>query len=216
MSSSHVSGTCRQCQKVIAKSQITRHLKACLGPGGDLLVKVESPHTSYFAFFTAPRNITLAKMDDVLRGLWLECCGHLSAFVAGGTIYESNPEPDPWLSRRSRSMNKGLASVAVPGAAIRYDYDFGSTTELSVAVVDDAVRGVALKQLAVVARNELPTLMCAQCAQPASLLVGWEREPYCQTCAAALDEEQEIEVSWPYINSPRVGVCGYTGPSIEP
>jgi len=29
-------------------------------------------------------SATLAKLDDYLRAIWLECCGHLSKFTIGG------------------------------------------------------------------------------------------------------------------------------------
>jgi len=29
-------------------------------------------------------SATLTKLDDYLRAIWLECCGHLSKFTIGG------------------------------------------------------------------------------------------------------------------------------------
>ena len=29
-------------------------------------------------------SATLAKLDDYLRAIWLECCGYLSGFTIGG------------------------------------------------------------------------------------------------------------------------------------
>ena len=39
-----------------------------------------------------PASDTLADLDDFLRAIWLECCGHLSEFTIGGTSYSSEPE----------------------------------------------------------------------------------------------------------------------------
>ena len=35
-----------------------------------------------------PVEATLRDLDQFLRDIWLECCGHLSAFTIGSTQYE--------------------------------------------------------------------------------------------------------------------------------
>ena len=39
----------------------------------------------------APASVQLQLLDDFLRDLWLECCGHLSCFTIDGVRYEAVP-----------------------------------------------------------------------------------------------------------------------------
>lgn len=66
----------------------------------------------------------------------------------------------------------------------------------------------------IMARNELPLIPCVWCEKPATVLMveDWEAEPYCESCWSGDDEMMTL----PVINSPRMGVCGYDGPSVEP
>jgi hypothetical protein len=150
----------------------------------------------------------LSKLDDFLRHTWLECCGHLSAFEIGGQRYSSEPM-DQEMSMRAQ-FGKALQA----GTKFFYEYDFGSTTALVLKVV--ALREQALPKGAVqlLARNEAPQVSCQRCRiRPATQICtrcardgeGW----LCEACAVA--HECGDEMCLPVVNSPRVGVCGYTG-----
>ncbi len=217
------SGACRKCQRVIAKTQMTRHLKRCLGPAesnGQYLILADMPGSPYWAYFTAPRNVTLDRIDDVLRRMWVECCQHLSAFFVNNVRFVSDPEPTSssafgglFATRHvERPLSVTLKQALREGSEFRYEYDFGSTTELRIRVLDDQMAGIK-GDVAVAARNEAPEVACATCGQPATALdvQDWEPVPYCETCLGSMEE------MWlPLINSPRTGVCGYEGPSVEP
>lgn len=64
----------------------------------------------------------------------VECCGHLSAFTIRDEQYESNPDPDCFWEKLSRSMNYRLKDVVDVGDSVLYEYDFGSTTELMLKI----------------------------------------------------------------------------------
>jgi hypothetical protein len=110
-------------------------------------------------------------------------------------------------------MESPLASRVKVGDTFHYEYDFGSTTELTLKVV--AKRDGVMKRNAIrlLARNQPPDIRC-QCGKPAVWVCGecsWEPSGWlCKACGKK--HECGDEMFLPVVNSPRVGVCGYTGP----
>jgi len=97
---------------------------------------------------------------------------------------------------------------------LSYEYDCGSTTELVLRVVGCREHGTRRGAVELLARNDPPGVTCQRCgAQPATQLCtecvwngnGW----MCQACAKR--HECGTEMCLPAVNSPRAGVCGYTG-----
>ncbi len=266
-----------------------------------------------------PASVPLGTLDAFLRGIWLECCGHLSGFKINGTSYDSEPEyfdfdsiqivgqeentdettavveqeqdeadeeddvtvaqvldslptwyqealSSEWLaefrncqsfdafeallheklaatplgrfpqvreeyeaySRRKaqrnalellltmvedRSLDVLLAKVLSVGQKFTYEYDYGSTTDLNLRVLAERESRTQDKMavIAVMARNKPPVIPCQVCGKPATRVAGGYYNPeesgYCDTCAP----KEEDEMLLPVVNSPRVGVCGYTG-----
>ena len=155
-----------------------------------------------------PLIAPLSKLDDFLRHTWLECCGHLSAFEVGGKRYTSEPV-DEEMSMRAR-----LSEVFEVGMKFFYEYDYGSPTALVLKVVALREQGLPKGAVQLLARNEAPQVSCQRCSiQPATQICtectcngeGW----LCEACAVA--HECGDEMCLPVVNSPRVGVCGYTG-----
>ena len=155
-----------------------------------------------------PLTVRLSKLDDFLRHTWLECCGHLSAFEIAGKRYASEPRDE------EMSMGARLSEVLEVGMTFFYEYDYGSTTALVVKVVALLEPGLPNGALELLARNEAPQVSCQRCGiQPATQICtecegngkGW----LCKACAVA--HECGDEMCLPVVNSPRVGVCGYTG-----
>jgi hypothetical protein len=72
--------------------------------------------------------------------------------------------------------------------------------------------------LKLLARNEPPAIRCSVCSNPATQLclqcMDERACGLCDACASQYDCGEEMLV--PLINSPRTGVCGYFGPSVEP
>lgn len=113
-----------------------------------------------------------------------------------------------------RSLGVRLGSVLKVGQKFSYEYDFGSTTYLNLRVVSER-EGVVQEDdapVAILARNVLPNILCKVCGKPATQVVSGyfnvEENAYCNRCAK---RNKEYEMLLPIVNSPRVGVCGYTG-----
>lgn len=97
-------GICRFCQEEFAKNKMTRHLKSCPARltsaamterrGQRLFhLLVEGKYRpNYWMHLEVPVAMTLADLDDFLRTVWLECCGHLSEFEIDDVSYSSEHE----------------------------------------------------------------------------------------------------------------------------
>lgn len=208
-------GQCRLCGKTFGQAQMTQHVKSCLrkrGQGGHILILVQHVSRLFWVYMTLPASIDLTELDWILRDLWLECCGHLSAFSDGMVSYLADPEPSfPGMSPEEKGMDVPLKTALQTTGRLIYEYDFGSTTELIIRLIGVNVVG---GDEAVVARNDPPAIDCLQCGKPATIFMmeNWEPEPYYEACGTKGEEVMTL----PVINSPRMGVCAYTGPSIEP
>ncbi len=199
-------GVCEVCGARVGKAAMGRHVRKCLEGTNDgtsarvLLVRAQPAGGPVFWLdIAAGPNAKLKDLDDLLRCVWLECCGHLSEFYDG--------------PRDKVSMNKRIAEVlGSSGSRLGYVYDFGSSTELVVSHVA-IVEAAPVKGVRVVARNEAPSWPCDGCGQPATTI--------CAECANAdggfycgthgLKHRCGEDMLLPVVNSPRMGVCGYTG-----
>ena len=185
------------------------HLRKCapdrLGgkgrlPSQVLLLRVQaSGPPMYWLDLAAPATAKLKYVDMRLRHVWLECCSHLSEFYRGR--YDEV------------SMNARIGDV-LGGAQSRlgYVYDFGSSTELTVSR-SAVIEAPSPKGVQIVARNEAPVWPCDVCEQPATAVctecIYEDRGFLCP--AHASEHECGEEMLLPVVNSPRMGVCAYTG-----
>ena len=224
---SQSSGNCELCGKSFTKPGMARHLQSCLKRGGwpDSTARtsrgqpqsVDGIHISitdayrpeYWLHLAVPSDAKLIDLDDYLRAIWVECCGHLSAFDIGGVEYESHPE-----FGGGPGMGAELDRVARPGTAFRYEYDFGTTTHLTLRSVDRL--SMPAGSIRLMARNDPPEISCTTCGEPAAH-VGLDPEEwmimtagYCDKCAPT--DGDEADYLLPVVNSPRCGMCGYEGP----
>jgi hypothetical protein len=199
---------------------MTRHLGACCRPeaSGLLLASEKRPPApsfhlaiegrdarAYRMHVAVPVTAPLSTLDDFLRHTWLECCGHLSAFEIGGKRYASDEE----MSMRTR-----FSQVLEVRMKFLYEYDYGSTTDLVLKVVALGERGLPQGAVQLLARNEAPQVSCQLCSNhPATRICtecAWNGEGWlCEACVVA--HKCGDEMCLPVVNSPRVGVCGYTG-----
>lgn len=177
---------------------------------------VGSPYLpEYWLHLEVDEGRTLKDLDQFLRDIWLECCGHLSAFTIGDRIYDSHPEGG-W--RSSKSMWVKLGEVLKEGMKFGYEYDFGFTTELELKVLSEQKAKPLGKPIKILARNNPPKFECANCKKEATQLCSMclcedgEEVFFCGACAEKHLCEEEGEAFLPVVNSPRMGVCGYTGP----
>jgi hypothetical protein len=202
---------------------MTRHLGAyCAPQASGLLPRFEkrSPVPSfhlaiegrdakaYWMHVAVALTAPLSNLDDFLRHTWLECCGHLSAFEISGKRYASEPVNE------EMSMRARLREVLEVGMKFFYVYDYGSTTALVLKVVALREQGLPSGAVQLLARNEAPQGSCQRCRNRTATQIctecAWNGEGWlCEACAVA--HECGDEMCMPVVNSPRVGVCGYTG-----
>ena len=235
------SGKCRLCGQLVGKAQMTNHLKKCLKPGQlepaqgaktarcFHLVVGATYDPAYWLHLELPAAATFGDLDRVLRDIWLECCGHMSAFrFPQKQVRPTSPLDLAQLLKQfsrgglagglddeERIMRERLGKRLQPGVKFDYEYDFGSTTELSLRVLDEYSCSVSKPKTRMLARNEPPDIRCAECGKPATqVCVGCEGVSLCDACVH--EHECDEEMLLPLVNSPRAGVCGYCGPSVEP
>ena len=157
-----------------------------------------------------PVEAFLADVDYFLRRIWVECCEHMSAFTIEGKHYSYHPMEE----EGQLGMDVPVSRILRPGVAFSYVYDFGSTTHLNLRVVGLWERGTPEGAVQLLARNDPPAITCDQCHTQLATEIcvdcacndeGW----LCASCARA--HECGGEMRLPVVNSPRVGVCAYTG-----
>ena len=99
------SGVCRFCKREMSYRGISRHLVACpekkahdahelqraSAIGQIYHLRLQSWKSYYWIHLEIDGQKTLLDLDDFLRSLWLECCGHLSEFEINGKSYRINP-----------------------------------------------------------------------------------------------------------------------------
>jgi hypothetical protein len=317
-------GICNFCKGEFEKAKMTQHLKYCKQRAAEIATEIGNTsapqkiklfhilvegryNPQYWMHLEMPASDALADLDDFLRAIWLECCGHLSEFTIGGTSYSSEPEdyfyfggaetaeeeeeeeeeefnvdelletfppeslnmlPKNFLSElkkfesiddlvtylketlnsmpkrgvphsqeewneyrahyfqaqileallemvEDRSLDALLEKVLEVGQKFSYEYDFGSSTDLTLKVLSER-EGVVEDEdsIEILARNTEPVMLCKVCGKPAKFVVGGyfevEENAFCsKKCVKKSGEDADMLL--PVVNSPRVGVCGYTG-----
>lgn len=228
-------GACAFCGREMTRGGLARHLRTCAKRQEaqaeadktrrhrQKLYHLQVQDTwsgAYWLHLEMRGNATLKDLDFYLREIWLECCGHLSAFEIGEVSYTQSFD-DSMSWREERSMNVRVDTLFTPGMEISYEYDFGSTTELTIKVVD-VREGKPLTEhpIVLMARNKAFSPTCMVCGQPATELCTecmYEREDgRCELCEEHAAEHEHDEMLMALVNSPRVGVCGYNGPAEPP
>ncbi len=323
-------GVCSFCNGEFEKAKMTQHLKYCKQRAAKIAIELERTpafkkirlfqilvegryNPQYWMYVEMAASDTLADLDDFLRAIWLECCGHLSEFTIGGTSYSSEPEDyfyfgenatdeemgieeeeeeelnidellqtfppeylnllpknllsevqkfetiddlvtylketlnaipkkgvphsqEEWNAYRERyfqsqvlesllemvedrSLDVPLEKLLKVGQKFSYEYDFGSSTDLSLKVLSER-EGMIQNQeedeasIEILARNIQPVMLCKVCGKPARFVVSEyfdvEQNAFCsKKCVKKGGEDADMLL--PVVNSPRVGVCGYTG-----
>ncbi len=219
-------GTCSYCGNIYAKGGMKRHLDACSarkeaianaeasGRASDSLIHLRVEDlwdTDFWLDLEIRASATFEDLDFYLRAIWLECCGHLSEFKHSKGRSEEIPMSLP--------IGKGMSS----SSDIIHIYDFGTSSETRIRGVN-ARKGVPTTEhpIALMARNLLPEIPCRECERPATWL--------CMECIVEHDmqgtlcdkhvkthpHQDDYGSPIPIVNSPRVGMCGYTGPAEPP
>lgn len=218
-------GQCTYCKAEIVKNVVTKHLATCpqhhaiiqqaetkKGKTETLFhLRAQSAHSKEFWIDVEMRgSSTLQDLDNYLRGIWLECCGHLSQFSIGR-----------WTGEEL-DMEERIDKVFTRVKELTHIYDFGTSSETVISLIGTREgHPTTARPLALMVRNLMPETKCTECEQPAT-----------QLCMECLIEEQEWGAlcdahatnhphdsygePFPLVNSPRVGMCGYDGPAEPP
>jgi hypothetical protein len=218
-------GTCYYCDNTYAKGGMIRHLRACSEREAAQAAAEASDRTSktlvhlraedawgadFWLDLEVAGSTTLREIDEYLRAIWLECCGHLSRFSIDGWRGDEIPK-----SRR-------VDQVFGPDAEVTHIYDFGTSSETLLRTFD-VREGVPTTEhsIALMARNEPPEAECIECGEEASWFCTeclYEENAWNTFC----DEHMEAHPHdaygppMPIVNSPRMGMCGYDGPAEPP
>ena len=218
-------GTCALCGTSVTKQRAAVHLESCApahdateGAPRDLLTFRVTAFggPEYWLDLDAEADAALSKLDTFLRDIWLECCGHLSMFSIPPFRYVSSRDSMGGFGRanneRSMRVKIGEAFGHI-GQKGTYDYDFGSTTRLTVERTGSRSGRIGKGSVRLLMRNDPIVWNCGVCGAPATLVCcAHETESSPLVCDAHEEVHQCSDASFlPVVNSPRMGVCGYGG-----
>lgn len=220
-------GLCQYCGAEVTRPTAAAHLRACRERKAALKGKTSRRQSvyepdayyiraeaTYWPEFWLDLEVSgvapLQDLDDYLRAIWLECCGHMSAFTLGGW-------GTPQLAKEAF-----VADVFRHKAKIMHVYDFGTESwttlkRISVRKGQTTTR----RPISLMVRNRLPEVVCLECGAPA----GWlcvecviEEDRMGFLCAKHRKNHPHDNYGAPLkvVNSPRLGLCGYTGPAKPP
>lgn len=157
-------GTCAVCNSEVSKQGALKHLCKCtageISPGDNytgnyFYIRVQGKDKNYWLDICAGKGSTLSDLDKLLRKVWLDCCGHMSAFEINGKRYEVDSDYPIW-GMKTEKMNIELYKVFTGADNARYQYDFGSTTELSIHVLGSVHVDPAEGEVELLIRNVNP------------------------------------------------------------
>ncbi len=167
-------GACAYCGQEIAKGAVGKHLSACpkrhaiisgaehkkVGRETLYHLRVQDAWRSQSWLDLEMRgSSTLEDLDYYLRGIWLECCGHMSRFSVGGWHGQE-------LGKRRR-----VAEVFKSGIEVTHIYDFGTSSETLIKALGKREgKPTTPRPIALMARNIMPEAKCIECEQPAAWL----------------------------------------------
>jgi hypothetical protein len=232
-------GKCKYCGEVFSNKQITRHLNTHLCRIKESGKNDVSFHLRIYGKYfremflnlLVSGSAKLKDLDDFLRDIWLECCGHMSSFTnvkernkrrgGGFDFFQEINDDEEILYPGQLSMKTKVMDAFYKGLLLEYEYDFGSTTELIVEVVDSFKIKPDGKKILLLSRNEPLKLLCSICGKGIAEVmcaVCMDGNMFCKKCAAKHGQKCEDFADYagmPVVNSPRMGVCGYEGGIID-
>lgn len=131
--------------------------------------------------------------------------------------YSSSPSGLPGLLGRANTKRHMRAKIdevfGRTGQKGTYDYDFGSTTRLTLERTGARNGRIGKQAARLLVRNDPLPWTCGACGAPATLVCcAHETDGSPFVCDAhEADHECGDETFSPVVSSPRMGVCGYSG-----
>lgn len=201
-------GQCKFCKNDFTKRKIAEHLDVCPKRKKDGKIKnlrlriIDLYMKNFWLVAEVNEQAKFKDLDNLIKDIWVECCGHLSLFGNYGN---------------ETGKARIIMDTLNPGDKLNYIYDFGSSTELIVEALEYSdCRLSDKKKIEAVARNYLPISNCAKCGEHATRICTACNEEEmvftCDKCAEKYhneENEKEEHCVLPLANSPRSGVCGY-------
>ncbi len=208
-------GKCMYCNATIVQKEMPKHLAAHLaaeekadsGKSVKTFCHIEVEAGGMFLHLLVKGTGKMEVIDDFLREIWLECCGHMSAFRH---------------KRNEISMDSLVQDVFLPKIKLEHDYDYGTTT--TVTLIARKQYQLAVKEnITLLSRNEPLKLLCAICNKKAATTLcsvcRWNSYAFfCDGCGkkhAATCPDYDDYARMAVVNSPRMGECGYAGGIID-
>ncbi len=119
-------------------------------------------------------------------------------------------------------MGRWIEKVFAPGVELEHIYDFGTSSHTMVKAVD-VRQGKPLTEhpIFLMARNDPPEVACTECGKPAAWLCMecvYEHDEPGWLCDEHAEDHPHDDYGglMPVVNSPRLGMCGYSGPADPP
>jgi len=203
---------CYYCNKELTEKTIKRHMKNCseiekridekrttdgkLRNQFIIAIKPKEGGNEYCIYLSIDGTLGLIHIDQFIRDIWVECCGHLSGFGIRGRFYQDH------------SLNNKIEDILNLDDKFEYEYDFGSTTNLILEVIDIRLVPISFSQIEIIARNHEIKHECEICGAEAKHYSYDKEEWECEKC---IDEDDDMISEFDYCNSPRDGVCAYEG-----
>jgi hypothetical protein len=107
-------------------------------------------------------------------------------------------------------MGTPIRSALKSADTFEYVYDFGSSTKLRGRLLG-TMKVEQQPAVAIVARNDAPLQPCSACGELAVVVCTGCQRVLCEQCTKAHKEACRWPTYLPLVNSPRAGVCAYSG-----
>jgi len=218
-------GRCAYCGQKIAKSTEAKHLAVCARRQETITkansnkdetetlyhLRIQSVNSDQFWLDLEMRGLaTLKDLDNYLRAIWLERCGHLSKFSIEG--WRGNEIP-----KKQRADE-----IFESGVKLTHIYDFGISSETLIKCIGTREgKPTTSCPIALMMRNLIPQCECVECKKPAMWLCMEcfiEEDAWRTLCDDHAKTHPHDNYGEPLrlVNSPRLGLCGYDGPAEPP
>jgi hypothetical protein len=149
----------------------------------------------YFIYVCIGLNCKFSDIDEFLKKIWCECCGHMSEF----NLFENGVGPIGEVKKTFK-----LSKYKIDDR-FEYQYDMGSTTTIYFEILDKFTGKEKTSEIEILKRNEIPKIICENCDNEAKYYDGENDEFVCEDCSKEIEEDTRLNI----VNSPRTGVCGY-------